>query len=158
MIRSVLTAAALALMAAGAANAQGVKRVDRPPGTLSNTVTVPANYETIYISGTTSGSGGTPTPPGADTEAQATIIYEKFKTWLATEKLTLGDIVSMRIYLVADPAKGPRMDTAGSNAAYAKYFGTAEQPNKPTRATVQVVALGGPTTFIEIEAIAVRKK
>ena len=32
-------------------------------------------------------------------------------------------------------------DFAGMNAAYNKYFGTADQPNTPARTTVQVAAL-----------------
>jgi enamine deaminase RidA (YjgF/YER057c/UK114 family) len=133
-----------------------IKRVDRPTTTIANIVTVPPGYATLYISGTTSGSGGTPTPPGSDTKAQTVIIYEKFTTWLASEGLTMGDIVSMRVYLVADQTKG-RMDTAGANAAYDMFFGTAAQPNKPARATIQVAALGGPTTLVEIEAVAAKR-
>jgi enamine deaminase RidA (YjgF/YER057c/UK114 family) len=153
MIAAVTTAAP---QSAGAQTAP-IQRTDRPTTTISNLVTVPPGYSTVYISGTTSGSGGTPTPAGADTKAQTVIIYEKFKTWLAGEGLTMGDVVSMRVYLVADAARG-RMDTAGANAAYDMFFGTPAQPNKPARATIQVAALGGPTTLVEIEAVAAKRR
>jgi enamine deaminase RidA (YjgF/YER057c/UK114 family) len=159
MHRTFFAAALAALALAGVAGAQTpapIKRTDRPTTTISNLVTVPPGYSTVYISGTTSGSGGTPTPPDADTKAQTVIIYEKFKTWLAAEGLTMGDIVSMRVYLVADATKG-RMDTAGANAAYDLFFGTPAQPNKPARATIQVAALGGPTTLVEIEAVVAKR-
>lgn len=156
MKKLVTLAAVLAMAAAaGAASAaplKTIKRTDRPTSPISNLVVVPPGYATGYISGTTSGSGGTKTPEGADTKAQGVIIYEKFKTWLEAEGLSMADIVSMRVYLVASPATG-RMDTRGANEAYSQFFGTADQPNKPARATVQVAALGGPTTLIEIEAV-----
>ncbi len=34
-----------------------------------------------------------------------------------------------------------KLDFAGMNTAYAKFFGTPEQPNKPARSTFQVAAL-----------------
>ena len=50
------------------------------------------------------------------------------------------------------------MDSPGMNEAYRTFFGTPEQPNKPARATVQVAALGSPTTLVEIEVQAVKKR
>jgi len=70
----------------------------------------------------------------------------------------LGDIVMMRVYLVGVPSLDGKMDSAGMNEAYRTFFGTPEQPNKPARATVQVAALGSPTTLVEIEVQAVKKR
>ena len=53
----------------------------------------------------------------------------------------MGDVVMMRVYMAADPAMENKLDFAGMNAAYAKFFGTTEQPNKPARSTFQVAAL-----------------
>jgi len=44
------------------------------------------------------------------------------------------------------------------NAAYAKFFGTTEQPNKPARSTVQVAALVAAGALLEIEVQAARSK
>jgi enamine deaminase RidA (YjgF/YER057c/UK114 family) len=43
-------------------------------------------------------------------------------------------------------------------SVYTKYFGTAEQPNKPARSTVQVASLVAAGALIEVEVIAVRSK
>jgi enamine deaminase RidA (YjgF/YER057c/UK114 family) len=70
----------------------------------------------------------------------------------------MGDIVMMRVYMVADPAMENRLDFAGMNAAYAKFFGTADQPNKPARSTVQVAALVTQGALLEVEVQAARHK
>jgi enamine deaminase RidA (YjgF/YER057c/UK114 family) len=41
-------------------------------------------------------------------------------------------------------------------AAYSRFFGTKEQPNKPARSTVQVAALVAPWALVEIEVIAAK--
>ena len=61
------------------------------------------------------------------------------------------------VFLVGDPAKGGKMDFAGMNSSWLKEFGTAAQPNKPARATVQVASLVGSTDLVEIEMVAVKK-
>jgi enamine deaminase RidA (YjgF/YER057c/UK114 family) len=118
-------------------------------------VTVPAGYATTYISGTSAGSGGFAIPEGADTQAQVAIIYDRFKSWLAAEGLSLGDIVMLRVFLKPDPAKGGKMDTAGANAAFDMFFGTKAQPNKPARITLPA-ELGG-RAMAEIEAVVAHK-
>ncbi|MGO9867150.1 MAG: Rid family hydrolase, partial [Rhodomicrobium sp.] len=77
---------------------------------------------------------------------------------LKEQGLSLGDVVMMHVYLAGDPAKGGKLDFAGLQAAYTKYFGTTEQPNKPARAAFQVAALAAPWALVEIEVIAVRSK
>ena len=131
-------------------------------GIISSVVVVPAGYETLYLAGMTGtlsapeGSPpGTPAPDSGDTEAQALRTLEKIKAALAEQHLTLGDVVMMHAYLSADPTTG-HGDFKGWTAAYTKYFGTPEQPNKPSRTSITVV-LGNDATKIEIETIAVRK-
>jgi len=41
-------------------------------------------------------------------------------------------------------------------AAYTRFFGTKDQPNKPARSAMQVAALAAPWALVEIEVIAVR--
>ncbi|MGZ3298484.1 MAG: Rid family hydrolase, partial [Asticcacaulis sp.] len=62
----------------------------------------------------------------------------------------------MRVYLAGDPANGGKMDFAGMMKSYSRHFGTPDQPNRPTRATVQVAALALPGFLVEIEAVAVK--
>jgi enamine deaminase RidA (YjgF/YER057c/UK114 family) len=149
-----LSCAALAL--AGTAQAQ-VTRTGAPTATISSLVTVPAGYASVYVAGTTASTPGQAIPETMDSKAQTTVILEKIKALLAAEGLGLGDIVKMNVYLVGVPSKGGAMDSAGMNESYRTFFGTADQPNKPVRATVQVAALGSPTTLVEIEATAAKK-
>jgi enamine deaminase RidA (YjgF/YER057c/UK114 family) len=77
---------------------------------------------------------------------------------LQEQGLTMGDVVQLEAFLAGDPAKGDTMDFAGWNAAYKQFFGSAEQPNKPVRATVQVAKLAAPGAMIEVMVTAVRSK
>jgi enamine deaminase RidA (YjgF/YER057c/UK114 family) len=63
----------------------------------------------------------------------------------------------MRVLLVGDPAKGGKMDFMGMMEAYKTFFGTAEQPNKPSRITSQVSGLVAGGMLVEIEVQAARK-
>ncbi|MFT4114622.1 Rid family hydrolase [Silvibacterium sp.] len=93
-----------------------------------------------------------------DTQTQATSIFKKLDAILKEQGLTLGDVVNMHVYMAGDPNKGGKLDFPGLQAAYLQYFGTKEQPNKPSRAAMQVAALAAPWALIEIEVIAVRSK
>src|SRR5688572_26299026 len=100
---------------------------------------------------------GTPAVYG-NTEAQAESTFSKIQNLLKAQGLGMGDVVMMRVYMAADPAMENKLDFAGMNAAYAKFFGTTEQPNKPARSTVQVAALVAAGAIVEIEVQAVRNK
>ena len=120
--------------------------------------------DTLYLSGqmaspvtVADAAKGTAAVYG-DTETQAVSVLAKIEALLKTQGLTMGDVVEMQCFLAGDPAKGGKMDFAGLNAAYAKFFGTAEQPNKPVRAAMQVAALATDWGLVEIQVIAVRSK
>ena len=86
-------------------------------------------------------------------------IPEDIQKFLEAQKLTLGDVVMMHVYLGADPAKDGKMDYAGMMAGYSQFFGTKDQPNKPARTTVQVVLPAGARGgLVEIDLIAVRPR
>ncbi len=138
------------LLTAPAALAAPVKH-DQGTGAIAKSVTVPPGYDTIYFSGLGPTIAPGQTPP--DTEAQATSALEAIKKNLADEGMTFGDVVMMHAYLGADPTTG-QADSAGWGRAYGKYFGTADQPNKPSRSSIRVGFAGG--RLIEIEVIAVR--
>jgi enamine deaminase RidA (YjgF/YER057c/UK114 family) len=161
-IGKVLVAAALALMVSPAVFAQSgeVKRVGDAKSMFSSAVWV---GDTVYLSGTMAPvdyqadkAKGTPAGYSGDTKAQAIGAIKAIEKQLKSIGLGLGDIVQMQAFLAGDPAKGGQMDLDGWNEAYRQYFGTAEQPNKPVRATVQVAALVLPTGRIEIMVIAAR--
>ncbi|HEX5169483.1 MAG TPA: hypothetical protein VFW11_09930 [Cyclobacteriaceae bacterium] len=69
-----------------------------------------------------------------DTKTQALGILGKFKSTLAEEGLSLSNVVLMRVYIAPDTKTG-KIDFQGRLDAYANYFGTKENPAKPTRST-----------------------
>jgi enamine deaminase RidA (YjgF/YER057c/UK114 family) len=100
---------------------------------------------------------GTPAVYG-NTQEQAENVFTKIQTLLKEQGLGMGDVVMMRVFMTTDPAVGNKLDFAGMNAAYAKFFGTKEQPNKPARSTVQVAALVAQGPVLEVEVQAARSK
>jgi enamine deaminase RidA (YjgF/YER057c/UK114 family) len=137
-----------------------VKHIQTPNAAIASAVWV---GDMLYVSGqlptpasAADAAKGTPAVWG-NTNAQADTTFKRIETILKEQGLGLGDVVMMRVYMIADPATG-RMDFAGMNAAYAKYFGTAEQPNKPARTTVQVAALASQGPLLEIEVQAARAR
>ena len=120
--------------------------------------------DTLYLSGQLA-SPVTPADPAkstpavyGDTETQATSAFNKIQGLLKAQGLDMKDVVKMTVFLAGDPAKGGKLDFAGLQAAYTKFFGTPEQPNKPARSAVQVAALAAPWALLEVEVIAVRSK
>jgi enamine deaminase RidA (YjgF/YER057c/UK114 family) len=151
---------AVATVLATPAFAQSVKHLQNAnPGGIADGVWV---GDTLYLSGqlpspnkAADRAAGTPAVWGTTTE-QADSSFKKIQDLLKAQGLGMGDIVMMRVYMVAG-ADG-RLDFQGMNAAYNKYFGTADQPNKPARTTVQVAALVTPGALLEVEVQVARNK
>ena len=138
----------LGLVATGALAADVMHNQENAKAPFASSVMVPAGYDTYYVSGAAG--------KGANTEEQAAATLEDLKGQLAKLGLTFGDVVQAHVFLAPDPATG-KMDFAGMNKSWFKYFGTADQPNKPARAAFQVAALAGADNLVEIEFIAVKK-
>lgn len=149
-----LAAAALPL---GPAAAQVTRTKANPEAIIASTATVPPGTTLHFISGTTP-SAPDPAKPDdlGDTRTQTLSVLTKMKTQLEALGLGMGDVVKMTVFLVGVPENGGRMDSAAMNEVFRTFFGTAEQPNSPTRSTIQVAALGRPTMYVEIEAIAAK--
>ena len=124
-------------------------RQENAASPFASSVYVPPGYGTYFVSGIPGRAG--------DTSAQTAAVLDQLKKQLAALGLTFGDVVQAHVFLVGDPAKGGKMDFAGMNASWFKEFGTAEQPNKPARATVQVSGLADGAALVEIEMVAVKK-
>lgn len=119
--------------------------------------------DTYYLSGQLASpvtpadaAKGTPADYG-DTKAQAASIFAKIQTLLKEQGLDMKDVVKMTVFLGPDPKTG-KLDFAGMQSEYVKYFGTKEQPNKVARSAFQVAALAAPWALLEIEVIAVKGK
>jgi enamine deaminase RidA (YjgF/YER057c/UK114 family) len=91
-----------------------------------------------------------------DTATQTVGVLHKIEAALKQRGFGLGDVVKLTVYLVGDPAKGGKLDFAGFSQGYGQFFGTAQQPNKVARTTVQVAALANPGFLVEIEATAAK--
>ncbi len=144
----------------------GAQSVSRLPSANANSpivsaVTVPPGYTTYYISGTPAGPKDPNAPEGSpgrwgDTTQQTADSLNKLEATLKQLGLTFGDVVKATVFIVADPTNGGKINFPAMNAEWSKRFGTAAQPNKPARSTVEV-KLATPGALIEIEMIAVRK-
>jgi len=153
--------AVLLVAFATVAGAQSVKHIQtKDPGGIATGVWV---GDMFYLSGqlpspvTPANRGsGTPAVYG-NTQQQAENVFNKIKDLLKEQGLGLGDIVMMRVYMSTDPMTG-KLEFASMNAAYNKFFGTADQPNKPARSTVQVAALVQAGPALEVEVQAARNK
>jgi enamine deaminase RidA (YjgF/YER057c/UK114 family) len=152
----VLTLLSSSLIAGAQTSVRHIQEEDRP---IATGVWV---GDTLYLSGQLASpvtpadaAKGTAAVYG-DTEAQTMSTLTKIEATLKSEGLTMGDVVMMHVYMVGDPAKGGKLDFPGMMAAYSRFFGTKEQPNKPARSTVQVAALVAPWALVEIEVIAVK--
>jgi enamine deaminase RidA (YjgF/YER057c/UK114 family) len=150
--RTAIVVIALAVSAI-AAMAQSPTRIPLPnnaPFPISQGVWV---GNTLYLSGMPDPDFSK--PPAKDTRAQTIGAIQAIQKALAAQKLALGDVVMMHVYLAADPTTG-KMDFAGFMGGYTQFFGTKDQPNKPARSAMQVAALAAPGMLVEIEVIAVK--
>ena len=158
-MRSELLAMGLAVSIAASAGAEAPKRIGPEASPISTSVSVPPGGHLVYISGTVPDAVDTNAPEGSaarfgDTESQTRSVLSKVESALKAQGLGLGDVVMMRVFLVAPP--GQRMDFAGMMRAYREFFGTTAQPNKPARSTMQVAGLVDPGWLVEIEVTAAK--
>ncbi len=158
MNRMTTITAALALaLTAGAGQAQVVRTYANPTGVIASTAEIPPGSKLYFISGTTPSPIDPAKPEDlGDTKTQTLSVLTKIKTQLEKLGLGMGDVVKMTVFLVGVPEREGRMDSPAMNEVFKTFFGTPEQPNKPTRSTIQVAALGRPTMYVEIEAIAAK--
>lgn len=119
--------------------------------------------DTYYLSGQLASpvtpadpAKGTPAVYG-DTKTQAASVFAKIQKALQDQGLDMKDVVKMTVFMGPDPATG-KLDFAGMQSEYVKFFGTPTQPNKPARSAFQVAALAAPWALLEVEVIAVKSK
>ena len=150
--------AGLLLAGCAPATAQEVRRVVPGNAAIADSVEVPAGSRLVYVSGTVPQVADPSAPPGSvqrfgDTASQTRAVLRTIEQRLREHGLTLGDVVMMRVFLVAPPGQD-RMDFAGMMTAYREFFGTAAQPNRPARSTMEVAGLVDPGWLVEIEVTA----
>jgi enamine deaminase RidA (YjgF/YER057c/UK114 family) len=151
---------AVALTGCLTASAQETKQIPLPASQNPSNADLPISAavwagDTLYVSGWLDPDLKTHT----DTASQTVGLIKDIQKFLASQKLTLSDVVKMNVYLGADPAKDGKIDFAGMTVGYTQFFGTREQPNKPARTTLQVVLPAGARgALVEIDLVAVRPK
>ena len=153
-----LFAAALGLALCTPAAAQDIRRVVPDGAAIANSVEVPPGSRLVYISGTVPDVADPAAPQGSvqrfgDTATQTRSVLRTIAQRLQAHGLTLGDVVMMRVFLVAPPGT-QRMDFAGMMTGYREFFGTAAQPHRPARSTMAVAGLVDPGWLVEIEVTA----
>jgi enamine deaminase RidA (YjgF/YER057c/UK114 family) len=147
-------------MAVPSAQAATVEHKQTPGAMIASAAIIPPGSTLYYLSGATAA----PIDPKdmespdafGDTEAQTLSIFTKMKAQLADLGLAMGDVVKLTVFLVGDPKLGGKMDRDGMTKSYKKFFGTADQPNLPTRSAFQIAGLARPQQLVEIEAIAAK--
>ncbi|MCY7272030.1 MAG: RidA family protein [Sphingomonas bacterium] len=162
MRRLIIGGMVAACLSASASIAKdGIVRTGPADAAIAATVALPADAKLVYVSGTVPDAVNPQAPQGSverfgDTEAQTRSVLAKIEALLKAQGLGLGDVVMMRVFLVAPPGQA-RMDFAGMMRGYRAYFGTPQQPLKTARSTMQVAGLVDPGWLVEIEATAARR-
>lgn len=161
MRRLLIGGLAAASLWAGSASAQGIVRQGAPDSPIAGSITLPADVRLTYVSGTVPdvavpGAAAGSVERFGDTETQTRSVLVKIEATLRAQGLGLGDVVMMRVFLVAPPGQ-KAMDFAGMMRGYKAMFGTAAQPLKPARSTMQVAGLVDPGWLVEIEVTAARR-
>ncbi len=162
-VLTTLTAALLLGSAGGVAGQSAppaqVSFYGSPTAAIASGVVIPADRASLWVSGTppvaVKADAATARERFGDTKAQAAGILKTIQGQLVAKGLDMKDVVYVRAYLVADPAKGNKIDVPGWNAAFSEVFGTATTPIKPARSTVGVASLVGADWLVEVEAFAV---
>jgi enamine deaminase RidA (YjgF/YER057c/UK114 family) len=148
-------------LAASPLSAEAPKRIGAPESPIAASVEVPVDSRLVYVSGQVPEVANPAAAEGSvdrfgDTETQTRSVIKKIEGVLKQHGLGLGDVVMMRVFLVAPPGQ-TRMDFQGMMRGYRASFGTADQPNKPARSTMQVGGLVDPGWLVEIEVTAAKK-
>ena len=156
--------AVFSMMFAVSAHASDVIRYKLPNSDfpISQAVEIPSGQSIVFLSGQGPDIADKTAAKDSfaaygDTKTQTLNTLTKIDATLKAMNLTMKDVVKMQVFLVGDPAQGGKLDFAGLMDSYRKFFGTAEQPNLPSRSAVQVAALANPGWLVEIEVTAARK-
>lgn len=162
MLKPILIASLLAATTTPALAADVVRhKIPNSTFPISAAVEIPAGKTLVFLSGVVPPVADANVPKDSpqaygDTKTQTVGVLTSIEKQLKGMGLSMGDVVKMQVFLVGDPARGGKMDFAGFMAGYTQFFGTAAQPNLPSRSAMQVAALASPNFLVEIEVTAVR--
>ena len=154
MVRSIVFAAGLTVVAATAARAQsGETRYINPPGLTKPTgythVVLAADGRTVYIAGQVAFDSTGALVGAGDFRAQAERVYANLRIALASVGATFSDVVKMTTF-ITDLA-----NVAALREVRGKYLDPARAP---ANSLIGVATLARPELLLEIEAVAVLRK
>lgn len=153
-----LSLLAVVLIGPLTASAQATKEIPLPPSQNPSNAVLPISGavwagNTLYVSGWLDPDMKADT----DTKSQVVGIFKDIQKLLESQKLTMRDVVMVRVYLGNNPATDGKPDFGGLSAGYTQFFGTKDQPHKPARTTVQVVLPAAARgALVEVDVVAVR--
>lgn len=149
---------AIALVVPLTVSAQATKEIPLPPSQNPSNAVLPISAavwagNTLYVSGWLDPNMKADT----DTQSQVVGIFKDIQKLLESQKLTMGNVAMVHVYLGNNPATDGKPDFSGLMAGYTQFFGTKDQPGKPARTTVQVVLPAASRgALVEVDLIAVR--
>jgi enamine deaminase RidA (YjgF/YER057c/UK114 family) len=128
---------------------------------FSESIEIPAGARTITLSGVGALPSNLDAKPHTigyfgNTRTQTRSVLEQIGAILEAKGYTLGDVVAMQALFVADPENDGEPDFDGFSGVYLEHFGSAAQPNLPTRTRAQVVRLVEPGWLVEVTVTAVK--
>ena len=151
-----LVLASVLLVSAQTASAAETRYVPLPPSQNPTGAELPFSAavwagDTLYVSGWLDPDIAS----HSDTLSQTVSLMKDLQAFLATQKLTLGDVVMIREFIGAN--KDGKFDRPGMRAGISQFFGTKDQPHKPASTAIEVVLPAGERGgLIEIDVVAVR--
>lgn len=122
-----------------------------PTAFYSKHIIIPPGYATLRLPGIV--PDALPGGGYGDTEQQAESVFTRIAAALKEAGASEGDVVAMTVYLVK-PQGAAGMDFDGMMRAYGRHYGSADQPNRPVRSTVEVAGLVRAGMLVEIEVTA----
>jgi 2-iminobutanoate/2-iminopropanoate deaminase len=120
--------------------------VHSPLGLYSHTVSVPQGTELLFISGQVGVRSDGTTPPSI--EEQSDQVFSNLVALLGAHDLRPTDIIKLTTFMVAG------QDGNAVRAARLKHLGS----HRPASTAVFVSQLVDPAWFVEVEAVAAKKK
>lgn len=161
MFKHVIFIVGISVSLAAPSLAQDIIRHTTPGSNfpIARAVEVPAGMTAVYLSGAVpsvvdANADRATTAAYGDMETQTVSVLTSIEKTLADLDLTMGDVVKMQAFLVAPD--GEPLDFEGFMKGYSQFFGTAEQPNLPSRSVMTVAGLVSTGWLVEIEVMAVR--
>ncbi len=158
MIIKPLSLLAVTLIGPLTASAQVIQEIPLPASQNPSNAVLPISGavwagNTLYVSGWLDPNMKADT----DTQSQVVGIFTDIRKLLESQKLTMGDVAMVHVYLGNNLATDGKPDFSGLTAGYTQFFGTRDQPNKPARTTVQVVLPASSRgALVEVDLVAVR--